>query len=474
MARRGNRPSETVSLTPHSGIAELATVALSSTTQARQPDARNDSCWGFFESLGEVHYPLTLGANLISKIDVVVEERKSNGTWERSNNTEARRALEVIEQAGERFLRSLYINYSVVGEGRMLFDSDSDGVMTAEFLSTDEIRQQTDGTWIRRTYNGAAEEPVGRARVVMAWRPSPRWSGKADSALASVLTECKELEVLKLSLLAKITSRLASQGILFLPSGLSIPANATGERPGSNSVLSYLKTLFEATKVTDGTAAAAMPVLLQGPGELGDQIRHIVLDTALSEADERHRQELRVAIAQGLELPRQTQTNETSGVNHWGMWNVAESALGDHVMPIARAGTNALTEHFLRPWLRSKDVSPNKVRSLRFNIDPTRAALSIVRTDGARQLYDRNLLSDAAMMMAHGFSDADAPSVDEVIRGIGIKLNNPMLATWGLDAIIPPELLQSGGQPGVGGYAAPDPMANPENPATPQSGLNRS
>ena len=58
------------------------------------------------------------------------------------------------------------------------------------------------------------------------------------------------------------------------------------------------------------------------------------------------------------------------------------------------------------------------------------------------------------MRKAHGFPETDKPSIEETIRGIGVKLNNPVLATWGLDAVIPPKR-STCPPPGVGGWDAP-------------------
>ena len=430
----------------------------------RPLDLRVGECWGFFESLGEVHYPLVLGGNLVSRVGLGVSRRVGGG-WRPVPGLG-----EVFGGLAPSFLRSFYLNVMVAGEGRLVVSPDGVGGSAVEFCSVGEVSERPDGVWVRRRWEGAAEEPLVGARVVAAWRPSPRWSGRADPALVSVLTECRELEALKLGLLAKITSRLASQGLLFLPTGLSVPAVAG--RGGQSSVLQYLTTVFEAAKQANGTSAAAMPILLQGPGELAEQIRHIVLDTNLSDADERHRQELRAAIAQGLELPRQTQTNDTTGVNHWGMWTINESALVDHVLPVADAAANLLTERVLWPQLRAQGKPETEVRRHRVHTDATDAALSVVRVDAARQLYDRNLIGDTAMRKAHGFPETDKPTVDEIIRGIGIKLNNPVLATWGLDAVIPPEALNMPAPPGIGGWDAPNPYTGPETISTPETGLD--
>lgn len=469
MARRSHKPSNQHLSLETAPTAAMAMLEVTGRQWRQGPQQTFTEGWRFYHTMAEVHYPITVGGNLASKLDLIVEERGPDG-WGTSGNRVCGEALEAFENAStEAFFRSHYQNYSITGEGFMLISDDEVGPHP-EFVSTSEMSQEPSRPtpewpypfrWYRSRRMG--EKEWFRGRVIRVWRPSPQFSGDADSAVRSVIQECKELEVLKLSLLAKITSRLASLGILFIPNSITLPAAITGQRDGTDPVVAYFSKLFAAPLTDLGSAAAAQPVLMRGPSEAAEQIRHIVMDTALSDADARHRDELRRTIAQGIELPTQTQTGQADGVNHWGLWSIAETALGDHVAPIARGAARAATTHFLWPWLIAAGWTPQRARRFRFSIDPTRAALSLTRQDAARQAYDRQLLSDAAFRRYHGLSENDAPTVDELIRAIGIKLGNPMLATWGIPVDIPPDaLIGMPSMPGPNGYDAPEPQTTVE------------
>lgn len=437
----------------------------------REEHAWQREGWGFYDNHGEVHYPIRIGANLAARVDLVPQERNSDGAWVATTNREALACHEmVVGQGLDDYWSSLWTLTGIPGEGVLLVQPSTSKV---ELCSTSEVVQEASGKWVRKDDTGRREVlSLSEYRITSFWRPHPRYRRLPDSGLRSVLNECRELELLKLALLAKISSRLASVGILFLPNSISMPApeGATGTLSGS-SLVQMLTAMFQATLRNPGSAAAAMPVILQGPDDAGEKIRHIILDTSLDEVEERHRQELRRAIANGIELPIETQTS-VSDTNHWQAWHVSESALHDHVLPVCRQGANLLTTRVLHPWLRTRGIDPTKYR---LAADGRRAALGLNSMDASRQLYERGAISLASLRERHGFGDADAPDVNEFIRWLGVKLNNPLMATWELPVAIPPEVLSGPTPPGMGGFDAAEPAVDGSMlPGDPAAGLDQS
>lgn len=431
--------------------------------------------WGFYDFHGEVHYPFTVGANLAGRVDLGIQERTDNG-WSKTENRDALACHEAVVMNGiDDFWRSVWLNYGVAGEGVMLASLVS-GAYDIEVCSNIEVQQDGDLRWYRIDDTGA-REPINPAttRAVRFWRNHPKYRKKADSGLRSVQNECKELQLLKLALLAKITSRLASVGILFIPNSMSMPpVEGNAGTLSGDPLTQFLVQLFMKPMLNQGSAAAAMPVILRGPDDSGEKVRHIILDTSLDAVEEQHRAELRHTIANGIELPIETQTS-ISDTNRWNAWHVSESALSDHVIPVCRAGANLLTTRLLWPWLRSKGMSDSEVRRFRFHPDATRSALGLNMADNARQVYERLGLSGAALRRFHGIDDTDAPDTDEFIRLLGVKLNNPLMATWGLDVVIPPEVLSGPTPPGIGGFGASEPIQDGSNlPGDPSKGLDQS
>lgn len=226
MAQRSLQPLEaTSSSTPQASeqIVRLEAEDLSRNTIGRRITPGQRDAWRFYDLHGEVHYPMTIGGNLCGRVELGVQERR-DGVWHPAKGREEGAALDQVTQIGlDDFFRSIWINTAIAGEGVMTVDKVM-GQYAVQIFSNDEVYQESDGRWVRVDDMGRREYfDLGQTRVTRFWRPHPRSRRAADSGLHSVLNECRELELLKLALLAKITSRLASVGILFLPNSLSMP-----------------------------------------------------------------------------------------------------------------------------------------------------------------------------------------------------------------------------------------------------------
>ena len=360
--------------------------------------------------------------------------------------------------------RLTWLNMQAPGEMLVTVGKDSHGLWEADVFSNFELNQKSDGVWFR--WRGDEElqwqqDLPPTTAVYRIWRPKPRLRDAPDSPLRSVETECKELVLLKLSIMARITSRLVSQGILFIPNNIELAGGAPQvEGLKNDSLGQVLYQMFTAMLANPGSSASAMPILLRGDPDAGEKIRHVVLETDIAETEMRYRQELRDAIANGIELPQQTQTTTQSEVHHWGMWAIDERALSGHVVPVIRMLTHEFTVNLLWPSLRATGMSEREVRLWEIGVDPTRAALAANQTDQAMQLYEHGLIGGDIVRRAFGFSEADAMVGNELLRWIGVKVNNPMLSSWGIDGF-PAEMLdQAPKGPGPGGFNAAPPKAN--------------
>jgi hypothetical protein len=475
---------------PHAGGAQLASreaVPGKAMTGlgSRNVSATTEDLWRYYDTLGEVHYPYSLGGNMASRVELNLYKRDGAGKWVAISPTEngktlghARNALYDMQPCASTLFRRGWMTIGMPGYGYLVRERDEAQHYSCQFLSGDELVGGSGGGWRRKASTFQDEEAI-KGDVFEVWRPHPKLWGDPDGALASVATECRELEALKLSMLARVSSRLASMGILFLPSSLQVPT-ATGMLTGHEAGMVF-RDLFSANidRARNTAAAAAAPVVFMGNKDDGEKIRHILLDTSFTDVEESYRKDLRAIIAQGIELPVEKQAaGEGGSVNHWGAWSIDESALVDHVLPTCRLLAWELTQRVLWPWLRTKGVPDDEVRTYCFGADATEAALAAVRVDAARQLHQLGLLKDEAVRRVHGFSEEDAPSTDEVMRFLGVKLNIPMLAAAGVkgidEGLLDPAILGGASQPGEGGYDMDEGAVTPENRPTPERGLDQS
>lgn len=114
--------------------------------------ANTGELWDFYEQLGEVHYPLNLGGNIASKVDVGLRVRNPEGAWiapPKNGGQQmrlARQAMDMIlaNPIHDHF-RRFWLLISVPGQAQLYMGKDDFGEMKLEVLSTDEIRVDTSG-----------------------------------------------------------------------------------------------------------------------------------------------------------------------------------------------------------------------------------------------------------------------------------------------------------------------------------------
>lgn len=441
--------------------------------------------WHYYDLLGEVHYATNIGGNIATRLDIVVEHRDpDSGRWriDRSNQT-ACTVAELVESSGaDWMLRSAWLNWQIPGEGMLGIHTDAQGVTGVGHYSLRELRPDGAGNWHLEYGDELGVPPVPyKGRVYRTWRPHGRFQMSPDSALRAALLDCKELHLLKLAILARISSRLASQGILFIPNSVTIsgmPADVKAMGTSLDNVAQAFYALFAQVLRDPGSAQAAAPIIFRGNAADAEAIKHIVMETTVYEQEMREREELRKSIANAIELPVQTQTSASeASPNHWGMWAIDEQALSNHVSPLARGVMRIVTERVLWPSLAISGMqNVMERRSWRLGIDPTRAAQAANRFEQAKIAKEMNLISDRTARRFFGFSEADAPSAAEMMRWIGLKMNNPLLAGHDVPGLTRQELetliaaVKQVGARGPGGYNASETRASISAPAGADAG----
>jgi hypothetical protein len=151
-------------------------------------------------------------------------------------------------------------------------------------------------------------------------------------------------------------------------------------------------------------------------------------------------------------------------------WAVEESGLKVHVAPLAELVCSALTQGYLHPMLKEMGEDPSKYCVW---YDMSELTLRPDRALNAQAAYDRLELSSKAYRRETGFSEDDAPTMDE-LRDIGLKTlihTTHGAAPAAFDVLIGKDLLVPATQgPGaVSGQQVPVPEPG-QQPAPDRSG----
>jgi hypothetical protein len=438
--------------------------------------------WEYYDAIGEIKYAFNLVASVVSRIRIyaaavddpsqapvsVNESRVVEGNL----SAAAERALERLNsayggQAG--LLKDAALNLSVSGECYLVQMPARPGSGLPEswdIRSVDEVVTDPKGGF---SVIGRREQAAGqgsafgvsrlgsKAFVGRIWRSHPRFSDEADSSLRSLLDLCAELLLLNRTFRATARSRL-NAGALYLPDGLSVAAQADPDYPydsedgiGAGFTAEEAEDEFEeqlidamTTPIRDEeSASAVVPLIIRGPAELGDKIKQFKFERSFDPALAERSDRVLERILQGLDVPKDVVTG-LANVKYSNALQIDEALYKAHIEPMMLLICDALTVVYLRPYLIANGYPEAEVNKIVVWYDPSAVSTRNDRAADADAGYDRMAVSGDTWRRAHGFSDQDAPTPNELALrmltekgAITPELTEAMLNT------VAPEMMQA-------------------------------
>lgn len=390
--------------------------------------------WGYYKTLGEIHYGGGFFGRMLSNVRFYVEERNADGEWEESADEEYRAQIERLENArggmseiaatygvlrfvqGEALLCCTLEGYGVDEDGEPIVVAGETSTEVWEMLSAAELSYSKEQKEYTRRSGGAgagkkipetdpANPLPGTMIAYRFYHRDPEFSGLADSSLRAVLDDCEELLLLKQSIRNTARNRGSGNGILFLPSTLG--GNEV-DRGDGVKVPKNAKAIFDAltAPIADEKAASAVtPLVLFGADVTRENAFHLDLRGAALYRETGLRDECIRRIAIGLDMPPEALLG-TAGVNHWSAWQIDESSWKNHGAGVAREFVEQLTSALLAPIAIERDADPADVRVW---YDATDVVEDPDRSRTAQEAHGMLIISDAAARRDMGYDDEDAP-----------------------------------------------------------------
>jgi hypothetical protein len=437
----------------------------------RTPSAWQTQAWQAFEAIGEVHYAVSLLGAVMSRVRLYIgvtthadqppshiddylatlKDADPTPADSRTANTlqEARHLLSALTAntpGGEGgMLRQIGINLSVPGE--LYLANTAPGRW--EIASTDELVKHPDGTYALRSLRTGDSQPgptSARARtsdqplppdafVARIWRSHPRYSREPDSSLLGVLDSCEQLVLLQQTLRSITRSRMGA-GLVFIPEGIATSLNLDGQTDAVEEAI----TRAAMTAVEDEASSdTVVPLVLKGPAELGKEIRWIPYGRPIEDQLVTLIDRTLERIMQGLDIPKDIVAG-LANVRYSNAIVIDDNLYRSHIEPLVLLATDALTSVYLRPNLiRSTDPDPQALSNPDHLInrvviwaDTSAVVTRPDRSQAANEGFDKRILSADAWRDARGFSDADAPTPEELLQRTVLDRGQ-----------IPPDLVQT-------------------------------
>jgi hypothetical protein len=294
-------------------------------------------------------------------------------------------------------------------------------------------------------------------------------------------------------------SRLIGNGIIFVPQEISLPQQAmpvptppggadpdapaplmVGMHASAQEFQDLLYDVATAAMKDPDSVAATLPLIASAPG---DQIKNVqwvraasdVPTTALTTRDSAVRR-----LAMGLDVSPERLLGVGGNSNHWSAWQIEETDVKVHIVPVVEMIVSALTEQVLRPALIEERIDPDKYVIW---YDSTDLTQDPDKRDAAQTAYDRGALSSASLRDYLGLEVDDGYDLESTDGWLQMMLdriaNNPavnlpifepilrQLLTGKLAELIPeqaaaPAIGVAGGDPGAAQPGdAPSPQQEP-------------
>lgn len=417
---------------------------LASARQDWQSDA-----WGYRDMIGELRFGLQFRSRAVSRVkyfaaQVMPEEDEPIALNSDKGVTIPSSVAKIAQEEMARlplsqgfgFLGVLDENFGVTGEA-WLHGYMRDGQETWEVHSVDEVRPGSDGRVSLRPYGSAAYRTIDpeAEEMLRLWIPHPRYKILADSPMKALLNTCEEIVLAGQEMRSASRSRTATNGILLIPDTLTL-LNALKNDTSlvdDDAFMAELTAILLAPISNEGDPGQVAPAVLRGDKEDLAAVRHLRLERETS-ADLIGRINAGLErLARGLDIPPEI-ISGLGDSNHWSAWQIDASTYRYHIDPAVRIIADSLTEGFLRPAMIARGVAPEVAALVQVWYDAGNITENPNRGQDAKDAYDRGAIGFEPLRQALGFNATDAPSDEEVLRMVALRI--------GIDPATSGQLLQ--------------------------------
>jgi hypothetical protein len=383
--------------------------------QARAGDeAWQKQAWYFYDAIGELHFAYGWLANAVARAVPFAAEKdpetgKVSGPTDDPRAQAAAAAIFGGTEQAPQIQSTLALQWQVGGETFILIRPTRAAEPDEWFaLSATAVRERG-GTWtFEHPMTGAWEKlRPGTDKLIRVWSPHPNKQTHADSATRAALPVCAEIEKTSQAIAARLDSRLAGNGVLFIPTEIDFPVG-DGEQANAAAFMNLLLEAAEASIQTPGTAAAQVPIVAQVPGELVGNIQHMDLSTQMDDQLPELREAGITRLGRIVDMPKEIALGQVAESNHWTAWQIEETTYKIHVEPFLLKLGSAITVEYFRAALRAMGVPDPERFIIAWDITEVVAAPDDSET--TKYLFEQGLISNDYTRSKFGVPDDAIPS----------------------------------------------------------------
>ncbi len=278
--------------------------------------------WDMLELVGELSFALVWKTALLSRFRLVASDLDPE-TGKPTGSTDNAVAKDVVRQiAGgatgqSQMLGRLAPLMMIPGEAWLVIIYP-DGIEQWHILSNDEMKVRSES--VELTLQDGTTYLMNQKTDTLAriWRHDPRRAQQAWSPTKAALPILREIVRMSQNIEAAGKSRQAGNGILFVPSEISMPGRPapTGapatDAPGlpqparfsgAGELHEHLKAVMSTAIGDQSSAEALVPIMVQAAGDHIKNVQHLKFDSEVSEKAQAAREAAVRRLAMTLDMP---------------------------------------------------------------------------------------------------------------------------------------------------------------------------
>jgi hypothetical protein len=397
-------------------------------TYVFQYESWQDELWDYLDTIGEFSYAHWWMAQAMSRVRPIAAEKIPGQNEPKPLETgPAADLANVISNS--QLWEALGLHIPLVGKCFLMGRDEPLMGRQWSVRSADEIRSQRTG--IKQSVLGLVgrARPAGKFQLQVEagqWEildnalvseirhPHPRYGWKSISTSKACIPILREISLYDKHIIATLVSRLAMNGIILFPEGMTFPVNEQFKDAPDPFIAQFADIAGHNIR-NPGSAGAAIPIPIRVNEQYIDKIKHLTFNTEIDKRIIEARKDAITRLATAMNISRERLTG-MGEVNHWGSWEIKEDEISMSIAPTAELICDALTKTYLRPMLAAagqplRTEAGNEI-VIWYSTDElaTKPDLS----QNAQEAYDAGEISADAYRRYKGFEESDKPSKSEL------------------------------------------------------------
>lgn len=367
--------------------------------------------WDLLDRVGELRYYVSWRANSCSKIRLVAseldEEGKPTGKCSNQDVVDIVNSIGGNQLGAAQFIKRAVEHLTVPGETHLGIIVENGRERWMAFSKEEVTKTGADASV--EMPNGSKHPVTTNDWLWKCWQPHPRRAKEADSPVRANLDALREIVTTTRTISDAGKSRLLGNGIVFVPSEMSLPSSTSpvaADQPGAAIELQGIpavreleELLYEVARVSyddEESFARMIPIFASVAGDQVKNVHHLKFDTELTDAAIKTRNDAIARLALGLDVSPERLLGLGSSTNHWSAWQIGDNDVQMHLAPVMELLCESLTENILQRMLADAQMSPEQIGEYIVWYDASELTADPDKSDGATDAFDRGVITAEA------------------------------------------------------------------------------